>query len=133
MSERAAEHEAPAPERSAPAAAPIAGTVVAEVERLQRAAGNAAVARLLQRDEAEWSEGGLFGGGEAIALGVKEDITSKFTVTIRGPWSDPDLADLQAALALLTSGELKWVSGTDFVRVGLIAGRPDDDALTEGW
>ena len=31
----------------------------------------------------------------------------------------------------MTSGELKWVSGTEFVRVGSIAGRPDDDALTE--
>ena len=87
--------------------------------------------RLLQRDEtAEWYEGGLF-GGEAVELGLKEDITSKFTVSIRGPWSDPDLTDLQAALALLTAAELKWVSGTEFVRVGSIAGRPDDDALTE--
>jgi hypothetical protein len=130
VSERAVEQETPAPERSTTSATPTAGPV-AEVERLQRAAGNAAVARLLQRDvTAEWYEGGLL-GGEAVELGVKDDIVSKFTVTIRGPWSDPDLADLQAALALLTAAELKWVSGTDFVRVGSIAGRPDDDALTE--
>ncbi|HEY8193316.1 MAG TPA: hypothetical protein VIF36_05265 [Gaiellaceae bacterium] len=128
MSERAVEHEAPAAERSAPAAAlRPAGSTVAAVERLQQTAGNAAVSRLLQRDEtAEW-----FYSGDVVELALKDDITSKFSVSIRGPWSDPDLADLQAALALLTSGELKWVSGTEFVRVGSIAGRPDDDALTE--
>jgi hypothetical protein len=131
VSERAVEHEAAAAERSAPAAAPIAGPTAAAVERLQQTAGNAAVSRLLQRDEtAEWFEGGLF-GGEASELGLKDNIISAFSIMIRGPWSDPDLTDLKAALALLNADELKWVSGTEFVRVSSIPARPDDDALTE--
>jgi hypothetical protein len=122
VSERAVEHEAPAAERSASAAAPIAGPAAAAVvERLQRTAGNAAVARLLQRDEtAEWYEGGLF-GAETIELGVKDDISSKFSVKIRGAWSDPDLSDLQGALGLLTAAEAKLVKDTVFVRVADLA------------
>jgi hypothetical protein len=128
VSERAAEREpgsAERPERAEPA---IFASPASVVERMQRTAGNAAVARLLQRDDVEtWVPPGY---GEAFEAALKDEITSKFTVTISGAWSDPDLTDLKAALGLLTSTELSRVSGTRFVRVAALP-NPDDDALTE--
>jgi hypothetical protein len=126
VSEHAVEREAAAAERSKA----DTGAVDAPHERLlevARHAGNAAVARLLERDDAEWFSPG---STEVVELGIKDDITSSFSVTIRGSWSDPDLTDLKTALGLLASGELKWVKGTEFVRVASIAGQPDADALT---
>jgi hypothetical protein len=126
VSERAVEREGAAPERSTADAV----AVDAPRERLlevARHAGNAAVARLLQRDDAEWVSPG---SSDVVELGLKDDVTSAYSVTVRGSWSDPDLTDLKSALASLSSGELKWVKGTEFVRVASIAGQPDADALT---
>jgi hypothetical protein len=127
VSERAVEREGAAPDRPKADAVAVE-TAHAQILEVARHAGNAAVARLLQRDEAEWVSPWA---SDAVELGLKDDITSSFSVSIRGPWSDPDLTDLKTALGLLGAGELKWVKGTEFVRVGSIAGRPDDDALTE--
>jgi hypothetical protein len=125
VSERVAESTAPAAPQAARARPEVALPGADRILDVARHAGNAAVARLLQRDEsAEWLS------PEAVELGLKDDITSAFSVSIRGPWSDPDLADLKAALGLLSAAELKWVSGTEFVRVASIAGQPDADALT---
>jgi hypothetical protein len=126
VSEHAVEREVAAPERSkVDAGAPAAAHE--RILEVARHAGNAAVARLLQRDDAEW----VSPASDVVELGLKDDITSSFSVSVRGSWSDPDLTDLKTALGLLSAGELKWVKGTEFVRVGSIAARPDDDALTE--
>ena len=127
MSERAVEREAPTAEPSRVEVG-VVDSPHDRVLEVARHAGNAAVARLLQRDEAEWVSPWA---SDVVELGLRDEISSSFSVSIRGPWSDPDLTDLKAALALLSAAELKWVSGTEFVRVGSIPGRPDDDALTE--
>jgi hypothetical protein len=126
VSERAVEHDALTAE---PSRTPmqVADSPQQHVLRIARHVGNAAVARLLQRDDAEWVSPWA---GDVVELGLKDDITSTYSVSIRGSWSDPDLTDLKAALALLSTGELKWVTGTEFVRVSSIAGQPDTDALT---
>jgi hypothetical protein len=126
VSERAVEHDAATAEPSR-ADANVVESPQELMRELARHAGNAAVARLLQRDDAEWVSPWA---SDVVALGLKDDITSTYSVSIRGSWSDPDLTDLKAALALLSTAEMKWVSGTEFVRVASIAGQPDVDALT---
>lgn len=127
MSERAVERETTASDRTATSApARPSGPAILE---LARHAGNAAVARLLQRDEtAEWVDPWA---GELVELGLKDDITSKYSVKIRGSWSDPDLEDLKKALEVLSSTEQGRVKDVEMIRVASIPADPDSDALTK--
>lgn len=127
MSERAVESEAAAPEpaRLQPG---IAEPAHARLLEVARHAGNAAVARLLQRDETEWVSPWA---GEAIELGLKDEIQSKYSLKIRGPWSDPDLEDLKKALEVLSGTEQERVKSVEVIRVDSIAGDPGADALTK--
>jgi hypothetical protein len=126
VSERAVEHEAATPERSAtPAPTPSAPAFL----ELARHAGNAAVARLLQRDvETEWVDPWA---SDVVELGLKDDITSTYSVKIRGPWSDPDLEDLKKALEVLSATERERVKNVEMIRIASIPGDPGADALTK--
>jgi hypothetical protein len=125
MSERAAEREPESPARPAPAE--VANSPHVGMLELARHAGNAAFVRALQRDEAEWVSPWA---DEAVELGLKDDIQSKYSVKIRGPWSDPDLEDLKKALELLSATEQERVKDVQMVRVASIPGDPGADALT---
>jgi hypothetical protein len=126
VGERAVEHEAATPGRSAsPAPAPSPPAFL----ELARHAGNAAVARLLQRDEtAEWVDPWA---SEFVELGLKDEIQTKYSVKIRGPWSDPDLEDLKKALELLSGTEQERVKNVEMIRVASIPRDPGADALTK--
>jgi hypothetical protein len=92
-------------------AADLAGTVLA----LQRRAGNAATQAWLAR----------FESGETVELAAmdpakKSALETKYGVTVTGPWSADDFADLEAGLGKLKAAEAKRINGWELKRVSKI-------------
>ena len=116
MEAREHDHAEPAPplQRASGVVTPtgLAGTILG----IQRRAGNTAAQAWLARFE-----------DAAVALAdadatKKSALESKYGVTVTGPWSADDFADLEAGLGKLKPAEAKRLSGWELKRVGSIDG-----------
>jgi len=120
------EHAEPDPAGTAPQEAPrrLEPPLVTAVRSLQRRAGNAATLRWLSRDTdvehpMPWTDPVPLA---ALDPAKKSALEKKYTVTVTGPWSAEDFADLERGLAMLTTKEAGRLSGTTLNRVASISG-----------